>query len=53
MLTCLIPRYVVIGGVIAMRTGYSALTMPLHCVNDLRTIQDGWGKSSEWVKWRG
>ena len=38
---------------IAMRTCYSALTMPLHCVNDLRTIQDGWGKSSEWVKWRG
>ena len=26
---------------IAMRTCYSALTMPLHCVNDLRTIQDG------------
>ncbi len=26
---------------IAMRTCYSTLTMPLHCVNDLRTIQDG------------
>ena len=53
MLTCLIARFGVMWCRIAMRTGYSALTMPLHCVNDLRTIQDGWGKSSEWVKWRG
>ena len=38
---------------IAMWTCYSALTVPLHCVDDLSTIQNGWGKSSEWVKWHG
>ena len=38
---------------IAMRTYFTALTMSLHCVNDLKTIQDRWGKSSEWVKWHG
>jgi len=38
---------------IAMRMCYSALTVPLHCVDDLSTIQNGWGKSSEWVKWHG
>jgi len=27
--------------------------VPLHFVDELSTIQDGWGKSSEWVKWHG
>ena len=27
--------------------------MSVHCVDDLRTIQYRWGKSSEWVKWHG
>ena len=38
---------------IAMQTCYSALKVSLHCVDDLITIQNGWGKSSEWVKWHG
>jgi len=38
---------------IAMQMCYSALIVPLHCVDDFSTIQDGWGKSSEWVKWHG
>jgi len=38
---------------IAMWTCYTALTVSLHCVDDLSTIQDRWGKSSEWVKWHG
>jgi len=54
-LTCLIPRFGAWGGAIAIviQTSYGALTVPLHCVDDLSTIQDGWGKSSEWVKWHG
>jgi len=50
--TCLIPCFWAGDGAIAMRTCYSALTA-LHCVDDLSTIQEGWGKSSEWVKWHG
>jgi hypothetical protein len=38
---------------IAMQTCYSTLTVSLHCVDNLSTIQNGWGKSSEWVKWHG
>jgi len=38
---------------IMMWTCYTARTVSLHCVDDLSTIQDGWGKSFEWVKWHG
>jgi len=51
--TCPIPRFGAEGGAIAMRTCYSALTMPLRYVDDFSIIQDGWGKGSEWVKWHG
>jgi len=52
-ITCLISRFGAGGGAIAMRTCYGALTVSLHCVDDLSTIQDRWGKSSEWLKWHG
>ena len=51
-LTCLIPRFWAGEGAIPMWTCYSALTA-IHCVDDLSTIQEGWGKSSEWVIWHG
>jgi len=52
-ITCLISRFGAGGGAIAMRTCYGALSVSLHCVDDLSTIQDRWGKSSEWMKWHG
>ena len=38
---------------IAMQTYPSAFTLYETCVDNLSTVQDGWGKSSEWVKWHG
>jgi len=52
-ITCPISRFGAGGGAIAMQMCYGALTVSLHCVDDLSTIQDEWGKSSEWVKWHG
>jgi len=53
-LTCLIARFGAGGGAVSyanvLQCPYSVL---IHCVDDLSTIQEGRGKSSEWVKWHG